>query len=144
MQDICFDNMLYGLPLDATIDPRIVEGKLYIIDFHTSRQFALEPGHQPPIALPPSQVEKPPGVTTLDPYAFDVYASGMLMQQILKVGATHNSFFTVLMLPRSLHASRNMIFLGSLSGMRSGWLATSAGAHLYAIVVRQPEGPVSC
>ncbi|KAM5540089.1 hypothetical protein V8D89_006229 [Ganoderma adspersum] len=82
--DICFDNMLYGLTLDATIDARIVEGKLYIIDFHTSRQLALEPGRQPPIVLPPSQVEKPPGVTSLDPYSFDVYASGMLMQQILK------------------------------------------------------------
>ena len=142
MQDICFDNMLYGLPLDATIDTRIVEGKLYIIDFHTSRQFELGPGHQPPIFLPPSQVEKPPGVTTLDPYAFDVYASGMLMQQILKVGAPHNYYRTFLTSPHSPHASRNPIFLGSLSVMRSGWLATSAGARLYAIVVRQPVGPI--
>ena len=65
---------------------------MYIIDFHTSRQLALGPGRQPPIVLPPSQEEKPPGVTTLDPYSFDMYCTGKLLQYILKVGAMHDCY----------------------------------------------------
>ena len=62
---------------------------MYFIDFHTSRQLALGPGRQPPILLPPSQEEKPSGVTTLDPYSFDVYCAGKLMQFLLKVSAVY-------------------------------------------------------
>lgn len=87
MQDICFDNVLYALPRQAATDPRLVAGKVYMIDFHTSRQLALGPGRQPPIVLPPSQQEKPLGLTTLDPYSFDVYCTGTLMQYVLKVSA---------------------------------------------------------
>ena len=65
---------------------------MYFIDFHTSRQLALDPGRQPPIVLPPSQQTKPSGVTTLDPYSFDVYCAGMLMQYILKVSTVHNCY----------------------------------------------------
>ena len=134
--------MLYGLPDDAAIDTRIVDGKLYIIDFHTSQQLALGPGRQPPIALPPSQVEKPPGVTALDPYSFDVYASGRLMQHILTVRAMHDCYVTFLTTRNSPQAWKNLISHGFLADMRSGWLATSAVVHLYAIVVRPLGGPV--
>ncbi|KAM5541274.1 hypothetical protein V8D89_005203 [Ganoderma adspersum] len=82
--DICLANVVYAFPEQAATDPRLVEDKVYFIDFHTSRQLALGPGRQPPILLPPSQEEKPSGVTTLDPYSFDVYCAGMLMQFLLK------------------------------------------------------------
>ena len=65
---------------------------MYIIDFHTSLQLALGPGRQPPILLPSSQEEKPQGVTTLDPYSFDMYCTGKLLQYTLKVGTTHGYY----------------------------------------------------
>ncbi|KAM5541232.1 hypothetical protein V8D89_005161 [Ganoderma adspersum] len=82
--DICLENVLYAYPAQAATDARLVEGKVYIIDFHTSRQLTLGPGIQPPIVLPSSQEKKPAGVTTLDPYSFDVYCAGRLMQFLLK------------------------------------------------------------
>ena len=112
--------MLYGRPQDAAIDTRIVNGKLYIIDFHTSRRLSLGPGCQPPIVLPPSQVKKPPGVTILDPYSFDIYASGKLMQYILEVCATHDCYQTLLTIRHSSQACKDLIFLGYLADMRSG------------------------
>ncbi|PIL34771.1 hypothetical protein GSI_02558 [Ganoderma sinense ZZ0214-1] len=81
--DICFDNVACALPHQAASDARLVEGRVYLIDFHTSRQLSLGPGRQPPIVLPPSQEKKPPGVAMLDPYSFDVYCTGKLMQEIL-------------------------------------------------------------
>nr|VWO95361.1 Protein kinase domain-containing protein [Ganoderma boninense] len=90
--DICLDNAVYAFPRHAATDRRLVANKVYFMDFHTSRQLVLEPGRQPPITLPPSQVEKPEGVTALDPYSFDVYSAGMLMQHILQVRATHDCY----------------------------------------------------
>ena len=89
MQDICDGNVAYAMPHQAETDARLVEGKVYLIDFHTSRQLSLGPGQQPPIVLPPSQEEKPAGVTTLDPYSFDVYCAGKLMQELLHVSAAY-------------------------------------------------------
>nr|VWO97432.1 Glucoamylase (EC (1,4-alpha-D-glucan glucohydrolase) (Glucan 1,4-alpha-glucosidase) [Ganoderma boninense] len=85
--DICLDNAVYAFPRQAATDPRLVANKVYFMDFHTSRQLALGPGRQPQILLPPSQVEKPEGVTSLDPY--DVYSAGMLIRHILRVGSTY-------------------------------------------------------
>ncbi|PIL34806.1 hypothetical protein GSI_02593 [Ganoderma sinense ZZ0214-1] len=82
--DICIANVVYVFPKQAAADPRLVTDKLYLIDFHTSLQLTLGPLLQPQIVLPPSQEEKPLGVTTLDPYSFDVYCAGKLMQDILK------------------------------------------------------------
>ena len=87
MQDICVANVVVAFPEHAITDSRLVEGKVYIIDFHTSQQLPLGPGRQPPIVLPPSQEKKPLGVTTLDPYSFDVYCAGRLMQDLMKVRA---------------------------------------------------------
>ncbi|PIL34768.1 hypothetical protein GSI_02555 [Ganoderma sinense ZZ0214-1] len=81
--DICFGNIASASPYQASTDARLVAGKVYLIDFHTSRQLALGPGLQPPIVLPPSQVDKPLDVTTLDPYSFDVYCAGKVMQRVL-------------------------------------------------------------
>ncbi|PIL34773.1 hypothetical protein GSI_02560 [Ganoderma sinense ZZ0214-1] len=81
--DICYANVASASSFQAATDTRLVDGKVYLIDFHTSQQLALAPGHQPPIVLPPSQAKKPADVTTLDPYSFDVYCTGKLMERIL-------------------------------------------------------------
>ena len=73
MQDICSGNVRSASQYHAATDARLVAGKVYLIDFGQSRQLALGPGRQPPIVLPSSQVKKPAGVTTFDPYSFDVY-----------------------------------------------------------------------
>ena len=73
-------------------------GKVYIVDFGQSRQLALGPGRQPPIVLPPSQTQKPGDVTALDPYSFDVYCAGRLMERCLKVNATvHERVFRLML-----------------------------------------------
>ena len=92
MQDICIENVLYVFSYQTATDSRLVDDKVYFIDFHTSRQLSLEPGRQPPILMPPSQEEKPSGMTTLDPYSFDVCCTGKLMQFMLKVGTTHDYY----------------------------------------------------
>ncbi|PIL34780.1 hypothetical protein GSI_02567 [Ganoderma sinense ZZ0214-1] len=81
--DICFSNIASASPYQASTDARLVAEKVYLIDFHTSQQLALGPGLQPPILLSPSQVDKPLDVTTLDPYSFDVYCAGKVLQRIL-------------------------------------------------------------
>ena len=153
MQDICLENVLYAFPQQAATDARLVEGKVYIIDFHTSRQLALGPGRQPAIVLPSSQEKKPAGVATaLDPYSFDVFCAGRLMQFLLKVrprlplpwtrmdGSSPDGIIC------SSRSSRSPTTRGSLADTRSGWWATtrSAGAPLSALVVRQPTAPVKC
>ncbi|KAM5541233.1 hypothetical protein V8D89_005162 [Ganoderma adspersum] len=82
--DLCVANVVVAFPEHAITDARLVEGKVYIIDFHTSQKLPLGPGVQFPIVLPPSQEKKPSGMTTLDPYSFDVYCAGRLMQDLMK------------------------------------------------------------
>ena len=101
MQDICLENVLYAFPQQAATDARLVEGKVYIIDFHTSRQLALGPGRQPAIVLPWSQEKKPAGVTTLDRYFFDVYCAGRLMQFLLKVRPVYATWISLSLPPDS-------------------------------------------
>nr|VWO95360.1 Uncharacterized protein [Ganoderma boninense] len=142
--DICFGNVAYGTPNYTATDARLVEGRVYLIDFGQSRQLALGPGLQPPIVLPQSQEKKPPGVTALDPYAFDVYCTGKLMQFILRVGARDTRLPSRRIAdvhihrPRSSRSARGRLPLGSFGGMRSGWWAPSAGARPCVAVVRLP------
>ena len=53
MQDICIENVLYVFSYQTATDSRLVDDKVYFIDFHTSRQLSLKPGCQPPILLLP-------------------------------------------------------------------------------------------
>ena len=55
-------------------------GKVYIIDFDTSRRFEKGPGHQHAIDLPECACKPPPGVTRFDPYSWDVYCTGKLFE----------------------------------------------------------------
>ncbi|KAI0821665.1 hypothetical protein BC628DRAFT_1412795 [Trametes gibbosa] len=71
LMDLCVDNVLVASPNDAIWHKRVTSERVYIIDFNTSRQFALGPGSQCAITLPASQVPKPSGLTDLDPYPWD-------------------------------------------------------------------------
>lgn len=63
----------------------VVEHRLYIIDFNTSRQFALGPGVQRAITLPGAQLEPPNGLEHFDPYSWDVYCAGRTLEIITEV-----------------------------------------------------------
>ena len=71
---------------DTNVFYALSKGELYFIDFGQSRQLTLGPSFQPPIVLPASQEDKPLEVTMFDPYSFDVYCVGKVMQSMLLVG----------------------------------------------------------
>ncbi|KAI0357938.1 hypothetical protein OH77DRAFT_1398603 [Trametes cingulata] len=87
--DICRGNVLMARPEDEEDHPHVVAGKMYIIDFDMSRQFALGPGEQPAITLPSTQQEPPDGLTHFDPYSWDVYCLGHLLEVIAEVRRRH-------------------------------------------------------
>ena len=60
-------------------------GKVYIIDFSESRQLSHGPGQQLPIDLPDSYIQKPRDMQRFDPYSFDVYCLGMVIDVTLAV-----------------------------------------------------------
>ncbi|TBU55759.1 hypothetical protein BD310DRAFT_932964 [Dichomitus squalens] len=82
--DICTGNLLAGTSREAGFDGRIADGGLYIIDFDRSRRLPLGPGEQGAIPLPPTQFVPPPGITRLDPYSWDVYCVGRVLEFLLK------------------------------------------------------------
>ena len=79
------DNLLYARRWDVKYHKEIELGNLYIIDFSESRQLGFGPGQQPPIDLPKSIIPKPLDMQRLDPYTFDVYCLGMVIDVTLTV-----------------------------------------------------------
>ena len=84
-QDLCYPNVLAASKREAAYDPRVTAGKLYIIDFDRARRLELKPGAQGAIALPSTVCRPPPGITHLDPYSWDVYCAGNLLQELVEV-----------------------------------------------------------
>ncbi|OJT02692.1 hypothetical protein TRAPUB_6766 [Trametes pubescens] len=80
MVDICGGNMLTAHPEHASVHKQIVANRLYIIDFGQSRQFALGPGVQRAITLPETQIEPPNGLLHFDPYSWDIYCTGRMLE----------------------------------------------------------------
>ena len=85
VQDLRTDNLLYARRLDVKYHKEIELGKLYIIDFSESRQLSRGPGQQLPIDLPDSYIQKPLDMQRFDPYSFDVYCLGMVIDVTLAV-----------------------------------------------------------
>ena len=85
LQDLCYPNVLAASKREAAYDPRVKAGKLYIIDFDRARKLELKPGAQGAIALPSTVCRPPPGITHLDPYSWDVYCAGNLLQELVEV-----------------------------------------------------------
>ncbi|KAI0073906.1 hypothetical protein K474DRAFT_1666046 [Panus rudis PR-1116 ss-1] len=85
--DYCYDNTLVAQPEDLVNDKRLVEGKLYIIDFDWSRRFKDGPGVQRAITLTPTQIAPPNGLKHFDPYAWDVYCLGHVCRDIIRLNS---------------------------------------------------------
>ena len=85
IQDICPGNLLAATSREPSVDgARVTAGKVYIIDFDRSLRLAHGPGTQAAVLLPPAQFVPPAGVTHLDPYAWDVYCAGRVLETFLK------------------------------------------------------------
>ncbi|KAI0363092.1 hypothetical protein BV20DRAFT_1069660 [Pilatotrama ljubarskyi] len=82
--DLCPGNVLVAHPQDLRHHPHIVAGKVYIIDFDTSKQLPLGPGEQHAITLPSTQIDPPAGLEHFDPYSWDVYCAGHVLEYIIK------------------------------------------------------------
>ncbi|TBU48899.1 hypothetical protein BD309DRAFT_997376 [Dichomitus squalens] len=83
--DLCTDNLVLAHDRHAVADRRVGGKKVYIIDFHTSRQLELPPGAQHAILLPYTQIDPPPGIKHFDPYSWDVYCLGHVFEERLQV-----------------------------------------------------------
>ncbi|TBU26189.1 hypothetical protein BD311DRAFT_726407 [Dichomitus squalens] len=71
--DMCPDNLVLAHDRHTVADRRVEGKKVYIIDFHTSRQLESPPGTQPAIVLPYTQIDPPSGIKHFDPYSWDVF-----------------------------------------------------------------------
>ncbi|KAI0076815.1 hypothetical protein K474DRAFT_1622288 [Panus rudis PR-1116 ss-1] len=83
--DYSWTNTLIAYPEDLVNDKRLVEGKVYIIDFDWSKRLKYGAGVQRAITLTPTQIEPPNGLKHFDPYAWDVYCLGHTCEIILKI-----------------------------------------------------------
>ena len=58
---------------------------MYLIDFESCRQFERGPGVQTAIPLPDTHVVPPLGMTTFDPFSWDVYCLGLTFGAMIEV-----------------------------------------------------------
>ncbi|EIW53688.1 uncharacterized protein TRAVEDRAFT_23941 [Trametes versicolor FP-101664 SS1] len=83
--DIHRDNLVVGTCDTAAKHESVVKNRIYIIDFDTSRQFSLGPGVQQAITLPGTVQVPPNGLTSFDPYSWDVYCMGRTLEQVIRL-----------------------------------------------------------
>ncbi|KAI0357939.1 hypothetical protein OH77DRAFT_1398161 [Trametes cingulata] len=76
---------MVALPCNTPYQAKLIAHRIYIIDFDIARQFPLGPGAQPAIVLPETQPRPPNGLTEFDPYSWDVYCLGWMLEYFLKV-----------------------------------------------------------
>ncbi|KAI0676973.1 hypothetical protein C8Q78DRAFT_1000412 [Trametes maxima] len=81
--DMAIGNVLVGPRSGDGLHGSTAHRRLYIIDFDTARQFSLGPGIQRAIQLPETQLEPPDGLTTFDPYSWDVHCLGRVFESFL-------------------------------------------------------------
>lgn len=72
---------------EVAFHPQLVAGKVYIIDYGISKRLKEGPGHQHAIDLPETNCEPPLEMKRFDPYAWDVYCTGVLLRRITQVGS---------------------------------------------------------
>ncbi|KAI0362872.1 hypothetical protein BV20DRAFT_959413 [Pilatotrama ljubarskyi] len=82
--DICNGNILIATEAEARADARLAAGRVYLVDFETSRQLDAGPGVQHSIPIPPAQIKPPAGMDRFDPYSWDVYCLGKLFERMAK------------------------------------------------------------
>ncbi|KAI0370821.1 hypothetical protein BV20DRAFT_943584 [Pilatotrama ljubarskyi] len=83
--DLCWGNVIMATPRMAAQHKGVVAWGIYIIDYDTSRQLTRRPRRHPAITLPDTQVEPPDGLTTFDPYSWDVYCLGRLLERTMEM-----------------------------------------------------------
>ncbi|RPD65166.1 hypothetical protein L226DRAFT_250026 [Lentinus tigrinus ALCF2SS1-7] len=81
--DLRPDNLLFAEAWDVKCHKELEIDKIYIIDFSESHQLSLGPGQQRPIDLPQSILPKPLNMQRFDPYSFDVYCLGSVLNHTL-------------------------------------------------------------
>ena len=128
-------NTLTVEPFEAQFcNPPLPLWRTYIIDFGASRQLAAGPGCQGPIHLPDSQHPKPLGMTSMDPYAWDVYCTGKLCEELIMVSA-YSVHRTCSSSSSRMHISTAPKLSRGLSdGLHNGSLATSVDVLTYVAV----------
>ena len=84
-QDMYDGQVLIATEKDVAFHQDVEAGKIYIIDYDTSRRFERGPGHQHAIDLPECAYKPPPGMTRFDPYSWDIYCTGLLFRWICEV-----------------------------------------------------------
>ncbi|KAI0632461.1 hypothetical protein C8Q77DRAFT_1060556 [Trametes polyzona] len=82
--DVCYGNILVALKEDEPQYNGVVAGKVYLIDFHTSRQLSSGPGVQHALPLPCTQVPPPPHLKGFDPYSWDAYCLGKFLERMVE------------------------------------------------------------
>ncbi|KAI0640575.1 hypothetical protein C8Q79DRAFT_444579 [Trametes meyenii] len=82
--DVCVGNTLIAFNEQARFNSQLVANKVYIIDFHTSRQLEFGPGRQHAIPITVSQVKPPLGLKYFDPYSWDVYCLSDLWEYMME------------------------------------------------------------
>ncbi|KAI0658941.1 hypothetical protein C8Q70DRAFT_916692 [Cubamyces menziesii] len=85
--DLCFGNVGAALTSPASYHAALQLGRIYIYDFNTSRQFTHGPNSQPAITLPETQTPPPNDLTHFDPYSWDVYCLGVLLNESMDLYA---------------------------------------------------------
>ncbi|KAI0658960.1 kinase-like domain-containing protein [Cubamyces menziesii] len=81
--DLCPGNVAGALEPQSDFHASLKFWQVYIYDFDTSLQFAHGPGRQHAITLPESQIPPPSGLTYFDPYSWDVYCLGHLLDELM-------------------------------------------------------------
>ncbi|OSD00614.1 hypothetical protein PYCCODRAFT_1437211 [Trametes coccinea BRFM310] len=82
--DFCCSNVLVAVPREGFLHDKVTPNRVYIIDFDTSRQFDLGPGDQHAVELPETQVDPPNEMTRFDPYSWDVYCLGRVLEWLVE------------------------------------------------------------
>ncbi|KAI0330092.1 hypothetical protein GY45DRAFT_1251577 [Cubamyces sp. BRFM 1775] len=81
--DLCRGNVAGALKPQSDFHASLQLWRVYIYDFDTSLQFVHGPGRQHAITLPESQTPPPNGLTYFDPYSWDVYCLGHLLDDLM-------------------------------------------------------------
>ncbi|RPD65167.1 hypothetical protein L227DRAFT_203523 [Lentinus tigrinus ALCF2SS1-6] len=82
--DLRLSNLLLARHEDVEYHKELELGKVYIVDFSESQLLHLGPAQQPAIDLPQSIIPKPLEMQHFDPYSFDVYCLGIVLENTLK------------------------------------------------------------
>ena len=91
-QDICTGNIVVVTERDAQLHKQLTAGRIYFIDFETSRRLSLPPGKQHALPLPEAQYRRRlKDLTHFDPYSWDIYCLGRLFGYLsFEVRSSHS------------------------------------------------------